>query len=120
MSKEKDWATFYEQHKDNPDIWGEPVQGPPPTRSRGLSATITVRFSPEEASEIRELAKELGVSYSDIVREAVQRFVHPQFMTSTKGYFFDSQPAVPDHEDRDNLSFTKADTSTGLLAGASR
>jgi hypothetical protein len=117
MSEEKDWAAFYEQYKDNPEeIWGEPEEGPPQTRRRGLSATITVRFSAEEASGIRKLAKELDVSYSDIVRMAVYRFVHPDTVTKVKGYPFDSQSVAPDHEERDELPLSNATTSTGLLA----
>ncbi len=72
---EKNWAEFYKQHKDDPDIWGEPEEGAPPMRE--LSATITVGFSPEETSAIRELAKELDVPYSEIVRRAVRKFTHP-------------------------------------------
>jgi hypothetical protein len=112
MNKEKDWAAFYEQHKDNPaEIWGEPEVGPPPGRRRPLSATITVRFSPEEATAIRELAKELGVSYSDIVRRAVRKFVHFRLTVG------EAAPVEP--EDRHDFS-ANITTSTGsplALAG---
>lgn len=108
MSEEKDWAAFYRQHKDDPEIWGEPEEGSPATRRRGrLSATITVRFSPEEASGIRELAKELGASYSDVVRRAVREFIHPRFPT---GYEW------PEPEPGSSFSFSNADTRTGSLA----
>ncbi len=108
MSEEQDKATFYQQHKDDPDIWGEPEEGTPSTRRRGrLNATITVRFPPEEASGIRELAKNLGVSYSDVVRRAVREFIHPRIST---GYEW------PEHEDRDSVAFSNADTHTGSLA----
>ncbi len=44
-------------------------------RSGGLNATITVRFPSEEAADLRELARELDASYSEIVRLAVRKFV---------------------------------------------
>ena len=75
MSEEQNKARFYQLHKDDPEVWGEPEEGTPPARTRGLSATITVRFSPEEASEIRKWAQKLDVSYSTIVRNAVRTFV---------------------------------------------
>jgi hypothetical protein len=61
MEEEKDWAKFYREHKDDPEIWGEPEEDvaeedTPPTRRGGLSASITVRFSPEEASATRRLS----------------------------------------------------------------
>ncbi len=108
MSEERDWAEFYEQHKDDPEMWGEPVEGTPSPRRRGrLSATIAVRFPPEEASGIRELAKNLGVSYSDVVRRAVREFIHPPVPTGYKW---------AEHEDRDSVAISNADTRTGSLA----
>jgi hypothetical protein len=66
-------ATYYEEHKDDPDLWGEPVVVA--TRQRDeLTATITVHFSVEEAADIRRFAMESGLSYSEVVRQAVQRF----------------------------------------------
>ncbi len=62
MVEEKDRATFYREHRDDPEFWGEPEEDAPPGRRGGLSATITVRFTPEEATAIRALAQELGVS----------------------------------------------------------
>lgn len=75
MSEEQSKAAFYQQHKDDPEIWGEPEEDAPPARRRSLSATITVRFSPEEASAIREVARDLDASYSEIVRLSVRKFV---------------------------------------------
>lgn len=74
-------AEFYQAHRDDPDVWGEPEE--PPQRKRrpgaGLEATITVRFSAEEAETIRRLAKEAGLTYSEIVRRAVQHYTQPRF-----------------------------------------
>lgn len=106
MSEERDWAAFYREHKDDPGMWGEPEEYPPPARKRPLSATITVRFSPEEASEIREMAKKLGASYSDVVRRAVREFVHPHSMFKYRT----SNPLLDTP-----ILLTNAETSTGSL-----
>jgi crotonobetainyl-CoA:carnitine CoA-transferase CaiB-like acyl-CoA transferase len=109
MSEEKDWAEFYQQHKDDPEMWGAPEPSTSPARRGSLRATITVRFSPEEASEIRELAKKLDVTYSDVVRRAVSEFIRPR---SFKRY----RSAVrPESEDKTDFSFSSATTSTGSL-----
>src|SRR3712207_1308549 len=108
MSEEKDWAAFYEQHKDDPEMWGDPEDDGPSIPKGGLSATITVRFSPEEASAIRGLAKELGVSYSEIVRTAVRKFVHFRLAVG--------KTTRDEPEERHDLSLSNAGTSTGSLA----
>ena len=71
---EKEWAAYYQAHKDDPDLWGEPV--PPPKKARGrpsrnLGARISVRFTPEEMDGIRAKSKEEGLTYSEVVRRAV-------------------------------------------------
>jgi hypothetical protein len=79
MSRKKRDAAFYEAHKDDAELWGEPEE---PTRekpARGLAATITVRFSVAEAERIRRVAEEAGVTYSEVVRRAVQSFTQPRF-----------------------------------------
>jgi hypothetical protein len=108
MSEEKDWVRFYQEHKDDPEVWGEPEEDAPPTRRGGLSATITVRFSPEEASAIRGLAQELDVSYSEIVRRAVRKFV--QFRLTV------GEGERADPEDWHDYSFSTGGTRTGALA----
>jgi hypothetical protein len=112
MSKERDKAAFYQQHKDDPEVWGEPEVDAPVARRGRLSATITVRFSPEEASAIREAAQELDVSYSEIVRRAVRKFVHSRLVVGER--------ARADAEVWPDYSFsTGASTQTGtpVLAG---
>lgn len=112
MSEERDKAAFYQQHKDDPEVWGEPEVGAPVVRRGGLSATITVRFSPEDASAIRDLAQELGVPYSEIVRRAVRKFVHIRLAV---------REGVHDEpEDRPNYSFSTGNTRTGMPALAGR
>ena len=111
MSEQKDWAAFYQQHKDDPDVWGKPEEDVLPARRGGLRATITVRFSPEEAAEIRDLAEKLGVSYSAIVRRAVGAFVHPRPMFENETGGFQSE-----RKNIRDISVTNARTSTGQLA----
>jgi hypothetical protein len=105
---EKDWAKFYREHKDDPEIWGEPEEDTPPPRSGGLSATITVRFSPDEATELRELAEEMGATYSEIVRLAVRKFV--QFRLSA------GKSKLVESDEGHDLSLSNATTSTASLA----
>jgi hypothetical protein len=112
VSEEKDWAKFYQDHKDDPEVWGEPEEDAPPVRKGGLSATITVRFSSEEASAIRGLAQELDLSYSEIVRRAVRNFVHTRLAVG--------EGALDEHEDWHDFSFSTGGTRTGTLALAGR
>jgi predicted transcriptional regulator len=77
-----------------------------------LSATITVRFSPEEASAIRELAKELDVPYSEIVRKAVRKFVHSRLVVR--------EEARGEPDDWHDYSFSTGYTRTGTPALAGR
>jgi hypothetical protein len=72
---EEELAEYYYAHRNDLDDLEEV---PPPGKRRpgrpntGLSATITVRFTPEEAQIIYRLAHEDGVTLSEIVREAVR------------------------------------------------
>jgi predicted transcriptional regulator len=112
MSEERDKAAFYQQHKDDPDAWGEPEVDTPVVRRGGLSATITVRFSPDDASAIRDLAQELDISYSEIVRRAVRKFVHSRLAVG--------EEAHADAEDWHDYSFSTGigtQTGTPVLAG---
>lgn len=118
MSEERDWATFYQQHKDDPEMWGDPEEGAPAVRRGGLSATITVRFSPEEASEIRELARKLDVTYSDVVRRAVGAFVRPAPDYNTRQFLGSRRATQPENEDDTDFELSNAGTSTGSLAFA--
>src|SRR4051794_8536177 len=76
-NEEAERAAFYEQHQADAEMWGEPVEPPPTDRREGLAATITVRFSPEEAERIRRIARERHLTYSQVVREAVREYTHP-------------------------------------------
>lgn len=74
---EQERAAFYQAHKDDPRIWGDAQERDKPRQRKNLSATITVRFSPEEADLIRHMAEERGASYSDIIREAIKAYAEP-------------------------------------------
>jgi Protein of unknown function (DUF1778) len=61
-------ADYYEQHKDDEQDWGEPIQSQQPRRR--LAAMISVRFSPDEQTWIRDAASARGESLSHFVRMA--------------------------------------------------
>src|SRR5207302_6739742 len=73
---EQEWANFYQTHKDDPDIWGDPEPAPskrPRGRpGQGRSAMITVRFTPEEAAIIRREAEATETTYSEVIRRAIR------------------------------------------------
>jgi hypothetical protein len=74
---EQEWADFYQAHKDDPEIWGDPVPTQSRRRgrpSRGLEARITVRFTPEETAIIHRVAEAEGLLFSEVVRRAVRAF----------------------------------------------
>ena len=47
MTTERERAQFYQDHKDDPEVWDDWEDRPSDAPRRGLSVTITVRFSPE-------------------------------------------------------------------------
>jgi len=71
---EKELAEYFYAHRDELDDLEEvpaPVRKPG-RPSQGLSTTVTVRFTPEEAQIIYDLAHDRGGTLSDVVREAVR------------------------------------------------
>ncbi|MBI3968719.1 MAG: hypothetical protein HY329_24045 [Chloroflexi bacterium] len=73
---ERELAEYYQNHKDDPELWEEvDAPGPPPQR-QNLGVSITVRFTPAEAQELRAAAKRMNLTYSQLVREAVRRLTH--------------------------------------------
>lgn len=77
MDSEQERATFYQEHKDDPDTWEDPEPTAPTKGHKGLSISITVRFPAEEAALIRRMAEDLGITYSEVVRKAVIQLVRP-------------------------------------------
>jgi hypothetical protein len=72
---EAEWAEYYYAHREDfndGEIIPSPIKRGPGRPSTGLSATITVRFTPEEAQIIYRLADEANTTLSEIVREAVR------------------------------------------------
>lgn len=79
MNDEAREAAFYQEHKDDPAVWGQPVESTEGPRRGRLGATITVRFAEEEADLIRRMAKEAHLTYSEVVRHAVDAYLRPRF-----------------------------------------
>jgi predicted DNA binding CopG/RHH family protein len=74
---EQERAAYYQEHKDDEELWGETEERDAPRARHTLSISIAVRFSPDDAERIRDLAQESGLSYSDIVRAAVRQYTVP-------------------------------------------
>jgi hypothetical protein len=72
-------AAYYEQHKDDEDLWGDTLEPPEPQTRRALRATVTVRLTAEESRLVREQAKRLGQTYSDVIRAAIRQVLQPHF-----------------------------------------
>lgn len=99
MASEKERAAYYQAHRGDPDEWGELEEGPVERRVHrtGLSVSIAVRFSPEEAEAIRRTAKREGKTYSEVVRTAVHRYTQPDTVAGTTNLIMPSalQPGTP-------------------------
>jgi hypothetical protein len=67
MSSESDRTDYYEEHKDDPELWDEPLPAKP---RRRLASMISVRLSPEEVETIREVADGRSLSLSGFLRMA--------------------------------------------------
>jgi hypothetical protein len=67
MTEDRDRAGYYQAHRDDDDVWGEPERSAQALDRHNLTATITGRFSPDEETDIRNLARSHSVSYSDVV-----------------------------------------------------
>lgn len=75
---ERERAAYYQAHRDSGEL--EEVASPVTKGKRPrLSASITVRFSPEEAEIIRAAARAGEGSYSDVVRAAVRQLAAPRY-----------------------------------------
>lgn len=74
---EKEKASYYKKHKDDPDVWSDEAETSKPQST--LGASITIRIASDDAKLLRDLAKRTGLRYSEIVRQAVSNYVRPQF-----------------------------------------
>jgi len=120
MEIENDRAAFYEAHRDDNDLWDDPAPAPideQPARA-GLTATITVRFSAEEAEVIRQIARTRRSSYSDVVREAVAQYTRRGPRTVTTVHLFSGGSTQPRSEGTNAHLHRAGNTmpnSTGVL-----
>jgi hypothetical protein len=96
IMNEAELAAYYEQHKDDPDPWEEVEHGPV-TAKEGLGATITVRFSASEAAAIRAMAQRRRMTYSQLIRAAVQELLTPtmRVQMSEATLNFEISPPLP-------------------------
>jgi Ribbon-helix-helix protein, copG family len=77
MTDEQERAARYQAAKDAPDAWDDAeVSGP--ERGRPLGSTISVRLSAEDTAQLRILADQTGVSFSEVVRRAVETYIRPR------------------------------------------
>lgn len=70
MAGPKDDAEFYQQHKDDPNEWGDPELGEPAGR---LDVVISVRLTSDQEDRLRAAADRSGLSLSKYLREAALR-----------------------------------------------
>lgn len=70
---EKD-AEYYQEHRDDEEEWGEPLE--PRSERRRLASMISVRFTPEEAEQIRKAAAQADSSVSDFIRQSTLLALH--------------------------------------------
>ncbi len=69
-------ARYYQAHKDDDAEWDDDVDSPRQPKRR-LNSMISVRFAPEEETDVREAAKRAGESVSNFVRMAALMRVRP-------------------------------------------
>lgn len=74
---EQERADYYQAHKDDLEEWGE-YERPKRRRSRGLSATITIRLMPAEAAHLRQIAERGRMTYSEVLRAALAAYGRPE------------------------------------------
>lgn len=119
MSRQKHEAAFYQAHKDDAELWGEPKEPAPAKRRQGLAATITVRFSAEEAELIRRLARDTNLTYSDIVRKAVQSFTQPRFTVQDGVVYRPLAPSKDAGRAADDVIMTTLDSRVTVTSTSS-
>ena len=112
---EKERAAYYQDHKDSADLEEVPspvIEGKRPR----LSASITVRFSPEEAGIIRRAAQASGSSYSDIIRSAIRQLAVPQYHVHAFQFAFAERTNTGTFFTDSTVKTTPSMSQTGRLA----
>lgn len=60
---------YYQRHRGDLEECGDPL--PARTEARRLASMISVRFTPQEAAQVREAAARAGTSVSNFIRRTV-------------------------------------------------
>ena len=118
MSTEKERAAYYEQHKDDRELWGGALEAHESQGRRTLRATVTIRLTEEESALVRELAKRLGQTYSEVIRTAIREVLQPR-LTIEQGRpagLVNNDPWTPIVKPRVEVDPSLQPTSTTLNA----
>jgi hypothetical protein len=86
---ERSRAAYYRLHKDDPNEWDDGEEPEEQHERDRMTASITVRFSPAEASLIRQAAKSHRISYSELVRTAVTAYLQPEISPERPNITYD-------------------------------
>ena len=70
-------VAYYDAHRGEPQKLTEVTPTPANRKREALTVTIAVRFPASEAEGISQMARVSGMTFSEIVRAAVQRYVRP-------------------------------------------
>ncbi|MHB8644612.1 MAG: hypothetical protein ACYDAR_02350 [Thermomicrobiales bacterium] len=74
---EKTRIAYYDAHRGESQELTEVTPTPANRKREALTVTIAVRFSASEADGISRMARTSGMTFSEIVRASVQRYVRP-------------------------------------------
>jgi len=121
---EEERAEYYERVGDDPQVWGELDDAyHVPTQARkkgGLSTTVTVRFAPEDAARLRQLAERMNLSYSDVVREAVRQVLEPKFVIDLSAQNIAIHPPYSDSHARGRAVWNPVAAAQSRTGASSR
>lgn len=119
---ERERAAYYQAHRDEDADWEEVESPVGKGKKVRLGATVTVRLPSDEMELVRKAAAGLGVTYSEIIRKALQAYCQPRFeLTGGQGantLFVCAATAGPRRPDTDQLlrHFNNAPSRTGMTA----
>lgn len=103
MPTEEEDARYYQEHRDDSDEWGEPVDAE--TQRARLEAMLSVRLTADEADAVRSAASAAGQRVSDFMRAAILERVSraPSIQWQPGGEAF---PEAGDTTDGSEVSIT--------------
>lgn len=101
---------FYQAHKDDQDVWGEPegARGQKPERRR-LNAMVSVRLTPDEEDALRAEADRRGLSLSALVRQTILRELAPsvtRFINDIHRSVTEAATSAPEMRPSKNIGVT--------------